>query len=439
MKNAFTLGILLCMHLCRAQGPQQLLTVPYDTWPGATVPGWLYLPADYSTSGKNYPVVIFYHGVGEAGTDPYKLLNQGIPNLIANGMRPDNITNPLDGQQYSFIVLSVQHWSWSPNPLWLPNELLWMKQNYRIDTNRVYVTGLSAGGQESFSAAIINNDVSKLVAASVPMSPAQVWPYDPTLIGQNKIKTWFFSGDVDPSYTGNATTYSNDCNSLYPGSSALKIFPGGHCCWNTYYNTSWHDPSSGLSIWEWLLTNVRAPQTIVPLPVVFTHIDLKKEPEGLKLSWNVSQEVHVVRYEVEKSTDGKNFSKTGVINASALSHYEFVDATVLSKNYYRIRTVDADGKFAFSVVLKYEQARSSVVMKAFPLPAQNEITVQHPSAGYSGRMILTAADGKEIKRINLALGEQETRMNLSGTGPGLYFLRFEDGQGEVETIKVMKN
>ena len=275
MKNTLLVfSILLLTFISKAQGPQQLVTVPYNTWTSAKVKGWLYLPADYATSTTNYPLVVFYHGLGEAGTDPNKLLSNGIPKLIASGMRPDNITSPADGKKYSFIVLSVQHWSWSPDPAWLPYQLNWMKNNYRIDTNRVYVTGMSAGGQQSVRAASNNDDVSRLVAAAVPMSPANAADFDPNLIQQNKIETWFFSGSTDGNYTQNATTYSTQCNRVYPGSSKLNIYSGGHCCWNTYYNTSWKDATTGLSVWEWMLQYSKEPSEA--LPVNFHSLDIKK-------------------------------------------------------------------------------------------------------------------------------------------------------------------
>ena len=270
MRSTFLCSILLLLSfLAQAQGPQQLVTVPIGI--GQTAPGWLYLPADYATSNKKYPVIFFYHGIGEAGTNPYTLLSQGLPNLIANGMRPDNITNPVDGQQYSFIVLSVQHWSWSPSPDWLPFEIDWLQQNYRIDTTRIYATGMSAGGQRSFASTVSNPAISRLIAAAVPMSPATVTPIDSSLIAQYSIKTWFFSGSTDGGYTQNATSYSQMCNNQLPGSSRLNIYSGGHCCWNTFYNTSWRDAGSNLSIYEWMLTNRR---TIAnnPLPVAIANV-----------------------------------------------------------------------------------------------------------------------------------------------------------------------
>ena len=261
MKNLLTVCLILSVYIASAQGPQTLVDVPHDSYPGANVKGWLYLPADYQSSNKKYPVVIFYHGVGEAGNNPQSVLWQGLPQMISNGMRPDNITNPVDGQKYSFIVLSVQHWSWSPDPLWLPYQLKWLKENYRIDTSRVYVTGLSSGGANALGACLLYNDVSKLITAAVPMSAGQVWPYSPALIAQNQIKTWIFSGNNDGNYTTLAQMYNSHFNLLYPNSSKLTLYNGNHCCWNDYYNVAWHDPVSGLSIWEWMLQYQRGTPT----------------------------------------------------------------------------------------------------------------------------------------------------------------------------------
>jgi hypothetical protein len=276
---------MLCYVLSQAQGPQQLVTVPIG--PGSTAQAWLYLPADYSSTNKKYPVVLYYHGAGESGNNPNRLLNNGIPRLIAEGMRPDSIVNPVDGEKYSFIVLSVQHWSWSPNPDWLPFELNWLRQNYRIDTNRVYVTGISAGGQQSFNTVVYNHQVSSLVAAAAPMSPPALGSYDITMISTYKIKTWFFSGATDP-FTQNAQNYSAQCNNQYAGSSKLSIYPGGHCCWRTYYRTNWQDSLTGLSVWQWFLTNSRLQTGLAPLPVKLKDLkvaDLGNKTIGVSFSY----------------------------------------------------------------------------------------------------------------------------------------------------------
>lgn len=434
MKNIYALLLVLLMHTAKAQGPQQLIQIPYDFWNGATVPAWIYLPADYATSTKKYPVVFFYHGVGEAGSNPYTVLNQGIPNLIANGMRPDNITNPVDGQQYSFIVVSAQHWSWSPLPQWLPYEIQYLKQNYRIDTNRIYVTGLSAGGQTSYNVAVGNVDVSKLIAAAAPMSPAQVWPYDPSPIGQNKIKTWFFAGSSDGGYTNNAINYSNDCNNLYPASSRLNLYPGGHCCWVTYYNKNWHDPATGYSIWEWMLTNTRQAAS-APLPVRSINVEARRQGAGVRINWTVQGEENLLRYEVERSRDGRSFSRAGEVAANGGTNYAFADA--VSEAFYRVKVLDIDGKFKYSSVVRVQGNGSGIVLSVYPQPAREKALVQHPDSDEGTMIRILTPEGRLLQSVRPERGSQQTELNVASLKAGMYFIRFEKG-GIQETLKLIR-
>jgi len=309
-----------------------------------------------------------------------------------------------------------------------------LKQNYRIDTNRVYVTGLSAGGQSSYSATIVNDNVSRLVAAAAPMSPAQVWPYDPSLIGENKIKTWFFSGDVDGTYTVNATNYSNDCNTLYPGSSKLNIYSGGHCCWNNFYNTIWHDATTGLSVWEWMLTNERQPST--SLPVEFIRFDIMKESSGIQLTWRVAEEQNVLVYEIEKSADARTFTKIGEVKAASQSEYSFTDQQS-APNFYRIKSVDVGGKFQYSMIVRYNAGKSSVLLKVFPTLVHNEVTIQHPTAG-DAKIEISSADGEPIKILFPSPDTQQTMVDLSSLKTGFYFVRYKNSSGIIETAKIVK-
>src|ERR1700752_4694790 len=73
---------------------------------------WEYLPADYlSNPQKTYPLLVEWHGVGEAGNGSLPALEMvrihGVARVVKAGLFPKTLT--FNGQSYSFIVLSPQY------------------------------------------------------------------------------------------------------------------------------------------------------------------------------------------------------------------------------------------------------------------------------------------------------------------------------------------
>jgi len=176
-----------------------------------------------------------------------------------------------------------------------------------------------------------------------------------------------------------------------------------------------------------------------PLPVKFSGFDAKKEGSGVRLTWNVETEENLAGDQVEKSNDGTRFSTIGTVQAEGRSSYSFVDAQPLSgKIFYRIKSLDIDGKYQYSPVVSLNGGKSSLVLKAFPLPVVNKVTIQHTAANALTRISISAEDGRIIKSIVPANGAIQTSVDLSSIKAGLYFVRFDNGNGEVETLKIMK-
>lgn len=94
----------------------------------------LYLPENYDQK-ESWPVLLFLHGSGERGDDLEKVKIHGPPMLIEQG------------KEFPFIVVSPQcpkgYW-------WEPIELIALLDEisckYKVDQNRICVTGLSMGG-----------------------------------------------------------------------------------------------------------------------------------------------------------------------------------------------------------------------------------------------------------------------------------------------------
>lgn len=250
-----------CQTLVGNQIAAQLKVTSYGSVQNALVS----LPDDYNSTKANYPLIIFLHGLGEIGSKPsdlVKLNNQGLPYVIAKGGKIEAI-NPIDKKIYKFIVISPQHWAWTTPPENIDYILKTIGNTYRIDTNRIYITGLSAGGLGVITAVTYSQSLTNKITAIVPMSPAA--PEDAVLkkfpyFKEAKTYAWFFSGDKDPgNYTMNAKRYNDSINKYNPGGSKVTLFSGGHCCWANIYNPSYR--VDGMNIYEWMLTKSRSDAT----------------------------------------------------------------------------------------------------------------------------------------------------------------------------------
>ena len=174
------------------------------------------------------------------------------------------------------------------------------------------------------------------------------------------------------------------------------------------------------------------------LPVKFSSLDAKTINNSVSLKWTVGSEINVTGYEIEKSSDGRNFSKIGFVSATGQSSYSFVDPKASSISYYRIKSVDGDGKYTYSTVTLVKAGKSMIVLKAFPSPFTNNLSVQHATANGSSLISISSEDGRLIKTVIPIAGTQQTDINLSTAAPGLYLIRFAAGNKDVQTLKILK-
>ncbi|RYZ19738.1 MAG: T9SS type A sorting domain-containing protein [Chitinophagaceae bacterium] len=189
--------------------------------------------------------------------------------------------------------------------------------------------------------------------------------------------------------------------------------------------------------WEFDDISLGGEDGAIILPVTFMGISAKKEGSGTRIQWDVADEVDVLGYEIEKSTDGVRFSKVGYVTANKKPAYNYTDGQAEGTVYYRVKNVDLDGRFKYSSVVKLTGGKSSVMLKAFPLPARDQLTVQHEKMA-NGNLVLSTADGRVVRQQIPAPGTIQSSIGLAGLTPGLYILRVDDGNGNVESLKVVK-
>lgn len=245
----------------------QIPTTLQITSYGSTQNALVSLPDDYNETTDKYPLLIFLHGSGEVGksiADLSKELKAGLPLLISRGYKIQS-GSPIDGKLYKFIVISPQHWGWTTTPESLLYMLSTLPKKYRIDTTRIYLTGLSAGAQGVIQAVTYSQALTNKIAAIVPMSPSATdnnFAKNFRFFAKSKTAAWFFAGtNKDEPYLTNAKKYNDSINRYNPGGSKISTFSNGHCCWDVIYNPTHRE--NGLNIYEWMLqfqTGQEAPQ-----------------------------------------------------------------------------------------------------------------------------------------------------------------------------------
>lgn len=117
-----------------------------------------YTPKEYKADSlKKWPLIIYLHGGSARGTDTIKLFTYGIPDQIWRG------------REFPFVIVAPQcpiNQRWSTDN-WFENFYEEVTTKYRVDTNRIYLTGLSLGASGTWFLAM---KYPEKFAAIAPMS-----------------------------------------------------------------------------------------------------------------------------------------------------------------------------------------------------------------------------------------------------------------------------
>ncbi len=170
----------------------------------------------------------------------------------------------------------------------------------------------------------------------------------------------------------------------------------------------------------------------IVLPVNYTHIEANKEGSNAVITWGTASEKNNAGFDIERSIDGKNFSKIGTVrsqaangNSSSKLEYSFIDNKTLGGvNYYRLKQNDIDGNSRFSQVVNVTFDASGNV-KTFPNPASRNVTVV--AAGVQSIEVY-AITGQKLS-VPVTYGSTSHEVNTQGLANGNYTLRITTANG----------
>ncbi|OAQ38619.1 hypothetical protein A5893_14500 [Pedobacter psychrophilus] len=170
------------------------------------------------------------------------------------------------------------------------------------------------------------------------------------------------------------------------------------------------------------------------LPIKLVSFDAKKNNNGVDLQWTTSEEKNNKGFEIERAGDqNQDFIKIGFVNATVvaqtLNSYTFKDAYPLQgNNYYRLKQLDNDGKFEYSLIknIKFDFNNQQDLISVYPNPATNFIKVNYGTNQTKELKInIVNVNGAIITSEKYNAG-QELKLNVSNLPYGMYLLEIRD-------------
>ena len=207
-----------------------------------TYPYFVELPKGYDVDpGKKWPLILYLHGGAERGRDPNVVRGSGLPKAMAGGRDvPAIVVAPQDAAPGEWNI-----------PL-LTELLDEVSAKYRVDSDRIYLTGISLGGDGAWDLALAHPE---RIAAIAPIA-GESDPADATRVKDMPI--WAFVGLKDEIVQPIETTGMVDAVRRAGGRPHLTAYPdSGHACWDQVYATD--------ALYTWLFAQKRGqPEVVTP-------------------------------------------------------------------------------------------------------------------------------------------------------------------------------
>jgi hypothetical protein len=185
------------------------------------------------------------------------------------------------------------------------------------------------------------------------------------------------------------------------------------------------------------------------VPQNFTLIDFSGRliNDKILLDWITVQEVGIAYFDVERSINGRDFTKIGQVDATGNSEeakvYSFIDARVpenVGFVYYRLKVYDQTEKFTNTSIIQINiQTINNIEVTLFPNPIESgEVaTMRFKAPQDRASILITDIMGNHLfeQSFITAEGENEVELNTKGLSQGIYLIRLM--QGNRRTVRKM--
>lgn len=184
--------------------------------------------------------------------------------------------------------------------------------------------------------------------------------------------------------------------------------------------------------------------TDIILPVQLSSFKGQIVKGKAELSWTTQTESNNRGFEIEKSNDGRTFSRIGFVpgagNSAIRNVYSYTDPAKLERSqYYRLRQVDKDGRSTYSQVIKLNQEGMPLRLTHVVNPVSTNIIFSLNDAPRQPLQVslLDAAGRTVLRQVMPGNNSNVFRVNIANLPNGIYTLWLQ-GEGLKETRRIVK-
>lgn len=191
---------------------------------------------------------------------------------------------------------------------------------------------------------------------------------------------------------------------------------------------------------NWSLTNTRTFLIGTVLPLTWISFNAKAVNKNVELDWKTAKEINTDHFDIECSEDGVHFSRIGNVpssqNSSVESDYTFTDDNPINGiSYYRLKQVDIDGHFTYSIIISVKiNTHLSVKIVENPVYQNLHLEIKGTGGKYLPVWIVDAS-GKKYKTFTATDGSKQ--INMEDLSSGVYYLMYQSN-GNIFSIPFTK-
>jgi len=216
-------------------------------------------------------------------------------------------------------------------------------------------------------------------------------------------------------------TINNPCN-------CIQVANQGNITGSNFAPLKTDDPDTGLPDDSTIIyLNMAA------LPVTLYELKAVPVAGAVKISWSVTSESSMLKYEVERSVNGRDFFKIGEVNAQNIGTditYSFTDQHPSNGTaFYRLRMVEVTAITKYSFIVRVDMGGRQAVIHVYPNPVVEKKLVLQLSNLSTGIYVFSLYNslGQPVyaKQINFERGAVNMNIALPSTiTAGIYYARF---------------